>query len=139
LEESAENKMNIQYFRISTLATLLTLLLNACVATSEAGNKLYTEEKFQKKTSRKSAVILDVRTPAEFDSAHIRNAVLLDYNSGAFDSGYLQLDKQKTYLVYCKSGKRSDQAATKMKQAGFKKVYQLEGGINNWKGETAKH
>lgn len=117
---------------------VLSLILLACAATNEAGNKLYDSKQFAKKADNRNTVILDVRTPEEYQGGHIKNAVLMDFNGGVFDTAFTKLDQSKTYLVYCKSGKRSDKAATKMKEAGFSKVYQLKGGITSWTGETVK-
>lgn len=109
-----------------------------CAPTSETGNELATTKRFEKMMQKPDAVVLDVRTPEEYKAGHLKNARLLDFNSGAFDSSYQQLDRSKTYLVYCRSGKRSDKAASKMAAAGFKNVVQLKGGIESWEGEIEK-
>ena len=84
-------------------------------------------------------VILDVRTPMEYEEGHIANSHLLDYNSGTpFIHGLYKLDKDKTYLVYCRSGVRSAAAAAHMSQIGFDEVYNLIGGILNWEGPVVK-
>ena len=63
---------------------------------------------------------------------HLAGAHQLDYlNPEAFDAGIKQLDKSRTYYIYCRSGKRSHGACLKMKKQGFK-VYDMEGGILNW-------
>ena len=80
-------------------------------------------------------VLLDVRTPEEYKAGHLANARLIDFNAGALTPVLPTLDSTKTYLVYCRSAKRSDKAATQMKAAGFTKVYQLRGGIQAWKGQ----
>ncbi len=56
----------------------------------------------------KDFVILDVRTPQEFAEGHIINAVNLDINSKSFRDDLKKLDKNKTYLVYCRTGMRSE-------------------------------
>jgi rhodanese-related sulfurtransferase len=78
-------------------------------------------------------VILDVRTPAEFDSGHIENAINLDYNSETFSDELNNLDKDKTYLVYCGVGRRSAGARDIMKELNFMTAYNMLGGINQWK------
>jgi rhodanese-related sulfurtransferase len=127
--------------KISNIAALLVLpglLLVACASTNQQGNKILTEQAFEKKMHHKNTEVLDVRTPEEYQAGHLKNAILLDYNAGVFDTAFQKLDKEKTYLIYCRSGKRSDNAATKMKSAGFKKTYQLKGGITAWKGDIEK-
>lgn len=77
-------------------------------------------------------IILDVRTPAEYADGHLEGAHQLDFlNTEAFDAGIKELDKAHTYYVYCRSGKRSHKACTKMKALGFK-VFDMEGGYLNW-------
>ncbi|GAB4140486.1 MAG: rhodanese-like domain-containing protein [Patescibacteria group bacterium] len=76
-------------------------------------------------------VILDIRTKSEFESGHIKNAVNIDYYQD-FENQIKSLDKNKIYLVYCRTGNRSDDGTKIMKNAGFKKVYDLSGGIVAW-------
>ncbi len=79
------------------------------------------------------AVILDVRTPSEFEREHLRDAINLDVNAGVFGDRVARLDREKTYLVYCQSGTRSARAAQTMSELGFTKVYNMRGGIAKWK------
>ena len=71
------------------------------------------------------AVIIDVRTPEEFQAAHLDGAVNLDLNSGQFAQSIQNLDPEQTYLIYCRSGNRSAQATQLLRQAGFEKVQDL--------------
>ena len=80
-------------------------------------------------------VILDVRTPEEFSGEYIENAVNLDYYSDTFRNDLDKLDKNKTYLVYCRSGRRSENALNIMKELDFREVYNMLGGITKWKSE----
>ncbi len=82
------------------------------------------------------SVIIDVRTDDEFNTGFIEGAVNIDFYMGnKFISEIDKLDKSKSYFIYCKSGARSGQTCELMKQKGFKKVYNLEGGILGWTGE----
>ena len=76
--------------------------------------------------------IIDVRTPAEFAAGCLPGAKNIDIKSPGFLSKIGTLDKNGSYLVYCKSGVRSNEAATQMKQAGINNIIQLEGGITAW-------
>ena len=67
-------------------------------------------------------VILDVRTPAEYKENHLQNAVQIDFKEPDFKEKIQQLDKSKTYKVYCRSGNRSGQAIQLMKSLGFRDV-----------------
>ena len=82
------------------------------------------------------SIIIDVRTDDEFSTGYIGGAVNIDFYMGnEFMSEIDKLDKSKSYFIYCKSGARSGQTCEIMKQKGFKKVYNLEGGILGWTGE----
>jgi len=80
-------------------------------------------------------VIIDVRTPAEFAEEHIENATNIDFYSEAFRDTLNNLDKNKTYLIYCRSGVRSGSALDIMAELNFREVYNILGGINQWKAE----
>ncbi len=77
--------------------------------------------------------IIDVRTPEEFSQGHLANAINIDWkNTETFKSKLAALDKTKPTLVYCKKGPRSTSASEYMHDAGFKEIYELDGGIVNW-------
>jgi rhodanese-related sulfurtransferase len=77
-------------------------------------------------------VVLDVRTPAEFSHGRIEGAVNLNYYSENFKEELGRLDKDKTYVLYCRTGLRSGNVFDMMKEMGFKAVYQISGGIERW-------
>lgn len=76
-------------------------------------------------------VILDIRTPEEFAEGHIDGAQNVDFYD-SFEPEITKLDKNRTYLIYCRSGNRSNTANDIFKQLGFKEVYELDGGYNAW-------
>lgn len=80
-------------------------------------------------------VVLDVRTPEEFDSGHIADASNLDFYEPDFAASLDDLDKDLPYFVYCRSGNRSATTIDTMKDLGFTEVYELEGGIISWAEE----
>ena len=84
-----------------------------------------------------NAVVLDVRTEDEFDQGIIPNAINIDiYKGQGFIYKLEELDKSKTYYVYCRSGARSGHACKIMNELGFEKAYNLVGGILAWEGEV---
>ncbi|MEO6695564.1 MAG: rhodanese-like domain-containing protein [Ignavibacteria bacterium] len=87
---------------------------------------------FNQMLENDSCVILDVRTPEEFFSGHLRGASHYDFYNEKFEEEIDGLDKNKTFLVYCKSGGRSRQAMFLMRDLGFEEVYNLSGGIIAW-------
>lgn len=70
-------------------------------------------------------IVLDVRTPEEFAAGHLESATLLDLNSGQLREALPGLDKDATYVVYCRSGNRSGQAVALLADAGFEHVTDL--------------
>lgn len=76
--------------------------------------------------------LLDIRTAEEFMAGHLKHATNIDYYASDFQNQLGKLDKSQTYLIYCRSGNRSSTAVQMMKTLGFKRVYELEGGINSW-------
>jgi rhodanese-related sulfurtransferase len=85
-----------------------------------------------------NSIVIDVRTQDEVDAGMIPNSIHIDiYKGQGFIDEINQLDKAKSYYVYCRSGARSGQACTLMNQLGFDNAYNLVGGINDWKGEIA--
>ena len=82
------------------------------------------------------AVIIDVRTDDEVAEGIIQNAIHIDiYKGQEFVNEIEELDPDKNYYVYCRSGNRSGQACNIMDQLGFENAYNLEGGILEWEGD----
>src|SRR5690348_3521444 len=79
-----------------------------------------------------NAVILDVRTPEEVKQGTLPGAKTLDFRSSDFAEKLKQLDKSKTYFVYCKAGGRSSKTVDLMKSSGFTHVHELEDGYDAW-------
>jgi len=79
--------------------------------------------------------IIDVRTAEEYANGYIRTAINSDYYSATFTDELNRLDKDKAYLIYCRSGRRSASALDIMKGLGFGEVYNMLGGILQWEAE----
>lgn len=93
---------------------------------------------FIEKMKEPNTVILDVRTPEEYSSGHIPNAVLIDFTAPDFNTKIQDLDKSKTYLVYCAAGARSKAAGREMVKNNFQSVYNMLGGFMNYNGPSEK-
>ena len=92
---------------------------------------------FQKQSNQSNAQILDVRTTGEYQSGHIHQSFLANWNNQKeFLDRVKYLDKSKPVYVYCLSGGRSAAAAQWMRSNGFPAVYELKGGINAWKNAS---
>ena len=106
-------------------------LLMACNTNAQQANLSVTE--FEKSIGQNNIQILDVRTPGEYQSGHLKNALLADWNNDKeFQERAKALDKNKPVYTYCFSGGRSSEAAEWLKQNGFT-AYNLKGGISAWK------
>jgi len=79
-----------------------------------------------------NSVIIDVRTPGEYESGHIKNAININVSDSNFQEKIAQLNKNEKVYVYCKIGSRSNKAANILVKNGFKQVYDLNGGIISW-------
>ncbi len=83
-----------------------------------------------------AAVILDVRTPVEYEMSHITGAVNVNVQDESFQDMVVALDPNKTYIVHCTknpAGGRSSRALETLQSLGFKNLYSLEGGYVAWK------
>ena len=85
--------------------------------------------------NRENFVIIDVRTPEEYANGHIENAINLDYYSKTFKDELNKLDKNKAYLIYCRSGRRTGTVLDIMKGLGFTEVYNMLGAITQWEAK----
>ena len=84
-------------------------------------------------------IILDVRTPQEYQSGIQPNAINLDiFDTERFLSEIDKYDRDKAYFVYCRSGGRSGQACSILESKGFKETYNLIGGMMEWQGDIVR-
>jgi len=119
---------------IISAVLFLTLFSVSCIDNAGASDvKLVTAEEMKTILELEDVQLVDVRTPKEFDQIHIANAQNIDFRSPTFEDDIIKLDKSKPVLLYCKSGKRSAKCSKKLQEAGFEKIYELEGGISKWK------
>lgn len=114
---------------------LLGIALGACnnSSTNSSIQKLNASQFQNQLNSNSSKLLLDVRTPEEYEVNHIKNSNNLNiYDEKLFNSSVETLDKDIPVYVYCKSGSRSTTAANTLAQLGFTQIYELEGGIQSW-------
>lgn len=110
----------------------LLLLLTAC---KEADSPAQLPPAgYAEMMQKEAGVLLDVRTVEEYAEAHLEGAIQLDYyETESFSAALDEMDKSKTYYIYCRSGSRSRNAQSMMVEKGFKKVINLDGGILAWR------
>jgi rhodanese-related sulfurtransferase len=115
---------------------LAGLCSTVCVqAQDNTAGKTVSQNKFQRLLKKKNTILLDVRTEVEYKAGHIPGSLQIDFlKTEDFKKQVAVLDKSKPYLLYCRSGKRSKDAMSVMKEMGFTKLFDLQGGFNSWEG-----
>lgn len=130
---------NLMVLALSVLLVIGVTLTGGCVRDETATIEDITPQEaftlIQNNQNNPDFVIIDVRTLAEFAEEHIENAINIDFYSEAFRDMLNNLDKNKTYLVYCRVGGRSGSALDIMAELNFREAYNILGGINQWKTE----
>ena len=113
---------------------IISLCLLACGAKEEKviGEIELLEKAQFEEVIQGDVLLVDVRTPAEYDAGFIPGAVNIDFKQDDFEQRMKHFDKDVPVAVYCAKGGRSAGAAEKLKALGFKKVYDLKGGYTNW-------
>jgi rhodanese-related sulfurtransferase len=106
-------------------------LLAGCSSSNEATKKVDPVE-FSEVIAQPGVIILDVRTPEEFNAGHIENAININVADSNFSSEVSKLDKNATVAVYCRSANRSAVATKEMSELGFTDMYDMQGGIIDW-------
>ncbi len=80
-------------------------------------------------------IILDVRTPEEYDEGHIEGAINLNFYEADFRGRLEALDRDDTYILHCRSGNRSGQTLDVMIELEFLNIYHMTGGTIEWEAE----
>ncbi|WP_439151689.1 rhodanese-like domain-containing protein [Winogradskyella sp.] len=111
-----------------------TSLSTSCIDDkSNSEVKLITADEMQSILDLEDVQLVDVRTPEEYAEVRIANSQNIDFTSPTFEEDITKLDKEKPVILYCQGGVRSAKCAKKLEEAGFEKIYDLEGGISKWK------
>ncbi len=123
---------------IAKAFTLIGLvLLNAC-SQGQSNDELSPEAFAEMIRQNPSLPIVDVRTPEEYQKGHLSEAINIDWNNPDFEHQIKTLDTLQAVFLYCLSGGRSASAASLLRKKGFKKVYELKGGITQWRNAGYK-
>jgi len=129
------------------ILVLVSLLAISVVFTGSCGGRETTAQLIENLTPQETLaliqdnqdnpgfVIIDVRTSEEFANAHIEDAINIDYYQESFRDELEAMDRNKTYLIYCRTGNRSQSAISIMGELGFKTIYHLQVGITGWDEE----
>ena len=131
-----------QILLFALLAGSLTLLSGCALSKTKADTaedayqKISAEEAYEMMASQE-VVVVDVRTREEYDGGHIENAVLVPNESIGSEMPEALPDKEATLLIYCRSGRRSKDAAQKLLALEYQNVYDF-GGVIDWPYELVK-
>ena len=99
---------------------------NRCYCETEVNNQQL------EKMVEQGAILLDVRSPQEFEEGHLENAISLPEYEIKQKYNNILLDKKQTIIVYCSSGHRSKKALKTLKKLGYENVYNLCDGLENY-------
>jgi rhodanese-related sulfurtransferase len=123
-------------FSSAAVVLAVTLVLAAGVPAASAVKNLSVEqarELLEKQGGK--LVVLDVRTPGEFDAGHLKGATNVNVMAPDFESRVSTLDRGKEYLVYCRTGNRSERAVQTLTRLGFTKLHHMTEGIVGWQAK----
>ncbi len=118
------------------LLTASVLAVAACSPTSTKTwnvNNVSAAKAYKFIQRNPDAVVLDIRTPKEYEEGHVKDALNINFKSSGFAGEVAKLDKGKTYVVYCRSGNRSGKSMPVLKRQGLGKVYHIHKGFKDWK------
>lgn len=119
---------------MKTFFALFLFLALGVFAQAQSNGSIITQDvaTFKKTLQSKKVQLVDVRTPAEYTAGNIEGSQNIDVKSDQFKEMAGKLDKKRPVAVYCKAGVRSANAANILKEMGFKKIYNLDGGYTAW-------
>jgi len=145
--------MKLHSFHLLCLS-IVTILLTGCVGSEEApvatnqdGNDSSAKSQFVNMNAieaakilkeKPEAVVLDIRTPKEYAEGHIPDAINIDYKADSFQSELEKLDRDTTYLMHCRSGRRSANSLEIFEKLGFRHVIHMDDGILGWQEDLVK-
>ncbi len=111
----------------------IIMLMLSLVGTLFAQKNVTVDEAKALIKNEKDLVIVDVRRPQEFSAGHLENAIVIDFYAPSFKQDLAKLSKEKPILLYCRTGRRSGIALQYLTEMGYTKVYNMLGGITQWK------
>lgn len=135
--------MNLVYFVVVVIfiGTLYGCSSNSTETKKESSpagfSSITPEEAKNRLESEKGIILLDVRTKEEYDTGHIKDAILIPVDTIEGEAEKILKDKDAVIFVYCRSGNRSKTAANILANLGYKNVFDL-GGIKDWPYEIVK-
>ncbi len=114
------------------------VFLISCKEQETEHYKVLEVAQFEQAISENTVTLIDVRTPEEYQSGHIKSAQNVNIQSSDFKAQMKRFDREKPVYIYCRSGARSAKAGKILEEMGFKEVYDLKGGVLAWRGNLEK-
>lgn len=118
---------------LSVLVVFVTFVVLACASERPGVRDISAEQLLSQPPA--AALILDVRTPAEFNAGHVPEALNIPYDELASRLGELSADRDTPVVVYCESGGRAGKATSVLLDAGYRDVLHLAGDMGEWRAE----
>ena len=114
------------------LVILFALITTFVYAQSVTKVRYLSALDFQKESLITKNTLIDIRTPEEFASGHLKGARIIDFRQVAFANQLKKLNHKQTTLIYCRSGHRTEGARVEFEKQNFKELVILKGGIQTW-------
>ena len=112
---------------------LLFFPLFVCSQENTQPYEILNYDEFKNKISNNGVLLFDIRTMEEYNLGHLKGSINIDfYEEKLFNKFFKKVNKTKPIYIYCRSGNRSKKSSEKLKDLGFLKIYDLEGGYKNW-------
>tara|TARA_B100000768_G_scaffold41307_1_gene40180 strand:- start:951 stop:1322 length:372 start_codon:yes stop_codon:yes gene_type:complete len=104
-----------------------------CSQENTLSYEILNYDEFKNKISNNDVLLFDIRTMEEYNLGHLKGSINIDfYEEKLFNKFFKKVNKTKPIYIYCRSGNRSKKSSEKLKDLGFLKIYDLEGGYKNW-------
>lgn len=116
----------------SALFILVIAIVSLTNVIGQTKTELANASDFKEQVSNTNTILVDIRTPQEFNASRMENAINIDFYSPSFISQMDQLPKDKTIMIYCRSGNRTGQATRRLSVLGFTKIVDLKHGLIGW-------
>lgn len=129
--------------KLGILMLVVVILVAGCSSQEKAKEKVVSVNKITAAEAKamidggEELVVLDVRTQEEYNEGHIENAMLIPDTEISAKAPTVLADLDQTILVYCRTGRRSAEAAKKLVDIGYTNIYDF-GGIVDWPYEVVK-
>lgn len=116
-----------------TVYLVATLLAIACAGSGTSGGTMSQTTLLDRLDDPDAPLVLDVRTPDEYYRGHVPGAINIPYQQVGARLAELGAVNGRDIVVYCEAGPRAQRAETTLRQAGFERVYELEGDMAAWR------